>query len=64
MVAILSRPQFVKLDRGRNTKPTTDVHNRLCPVCYIIEVEVNRLSTNKLYTNTRYTNQDDRVYSA
>ena len=39
----------LEIERGRYTKPKTDISKRLCPVCYTIEDEVHFLINCKLY---------------
>ena len=43
----------LEIERGRYTKPKTDVSKRLCPVCYTIEDEVHFLINCKLYEPER-----------
>ena len=43
----------LEIERGRYTKPKTDINKRLSPVCYTIEIEVHFLINCKLYEPER-----------
>ena len=44
----------LEIERGRYTKPKTDISKRLCPVCYTIEDEVHFFLSIVNYMNQNY----------
>ena len=48
-----SSSHALEVERGRYTKPNTNICERLCPVCNVIEDEINFLANCKLYAAER-----------
>ena len=53
MTKLRASSHTLEIERGRYTKPKTDVCERLCPTCNVIEDEVHCLVKCKLYESER-----------
>ena len=53
MTKLRSSSHILEIERGRYTKPKTEISNRLCPVCKVVKDEVHFLIDCKLYNQER-----------
>ena len=53
MTKLRSSSHTLEVERGRYTKPKTNICERLCPVCNVIEDEIHFLANCKLYDAER-----------
>ena len=53
MTKLRSSSHTLEVERWRYTKPKTNICERLCPVCIVIEVEIHFLANCKLYDAER-----------
>ena len=53
MTKLRSSSHTLGVERGRYTKPKTNICERLCPVCNVIEDEIHFLANSKLYDAER-----------
>ena len=53
MTKLRSSSYTLEVERGRYTKPKTNICERLCPVCNVIEDEIHFLANCKLYDAER-----------
>ena len=53
MTKLRSSSHTLEVERGRYTKPKTNICERLCPVCNVIEYEIHFLANCKLYDAER-----------
>jgi len=53
MAKLRCSSHILEIERGRYTKPKTDINNRLCPVCNVVEDELHFLIDCNLYIQDR-----------